>query len=90
MGEDLARLIASKDRAGLVDLLAPDIDFRAMTLLSAETEIVVDRGRVGYTLRVRNPDGLFNVQQKAYFESRGEQISWLRIVCAGYRPVGGE
>lgn len=58
--------------------------------LSAETEIVVDRGRVGHTLRVRNPDGLFNVQQQAYFESQGEQISWLRIMCAGYGPVGGE
>jgi hypothetical protein len=56
-------------------------------LESVETSKVADRERVAYRLRIRNLDGLFLVEQQAYYETDGERIRWLRILCAGYQPV---
>lgn len=52
-----------------------------------ETDSFADRERVGYRLRVRNDDGLHLVDQQAYLSEREGRIGWLRIMCAGYRPV---
>jgi hypothetical protein len=52
-----------------------------------ETDAFADRQRVGYRLRVRNGDGLHLVEQQAYLSERDGRIGWLRIMCAGYRPV---
>jgi hypothetical protein len=57
------------------------------TLESVETSTISERKRVAYRLRVRNPDGLFLVEQQAYYDTEGEKIGWLRILCAGYQPV---
>jgi hypothetical protein len=56
-------------------------------LESIETSSVAERDRVAYRLRVRNPDGIFLVEQQAYYDTDGEKIRWLRILCAGYQPV---
>jgi hypothetical protein len=117
-GERFARAIAAKDAPALLDVLAPDVDFRAMTpgrfweagsareivddvilghwfepsdhidaLESVESETVADRERVIYRFHVTNADGSFVVEQSAYFAVVDDRISWLRIMCAGYRPV---
>ena len=52
-----------------------------------ETDGFADRERVGYRLRVRNDGGLHLVEQQAYLTERDGRIGWLRIMCAGYRPV---
>src|SRR3954447_9813057 len=52
-----------------------------------ETDRFADRERVGYRLRVSNDDGLHLVEQQAYLSERDGRIGWLRIMCAGYRPV---
>ena len=52
-----------------------------------DTDSFADRDRVGYRLRVRNADGLHLVEQQAYLSEREGRIGWLRILCAGYRPV---
>lgn len=52
-----------------------------------ETDAFADRERVGYRLRVRNGDGPHLVEQQAYLSQTDGLISWLRIMCAGYRPV---
>ncbi|HUI49156.1 MAG TPA: hypothetical protein VL119_10695 [Acidimicrobiia bacterium] len=52
-----------------------------------ECEAFADRFRVGYRFRVRNADGSFAVEQQAYYGVDGERITWLRIMCAGYRPL---
>lgn len=52
-----------------------------------ESEVVADRERVGYRLRVRNPEGLFLVEQQAFIEGRDGQIGWMRTLCSGYRPL---
>ena len=52
-----------------------------------ETDAFADRQRVGYRLRVSNADGDHLVEQQAYLSERDGRIGWLRIMCAGYRPV---
>jgi hypothetical protein len=117
-GERFARAIAAKDAPALLEVLAPDVDFRAMTpgrfweaasakelvddvilgrwfepsdhidaLESIESDAVADRERVIYRFHVTNADGAFLVEQSAYFEVVDDRISWLRVMCAGYRPL---
>jgi hypothetical protein len=38
-------------------------------------------------IRVRNPDGLFLVEQQVYLEERDGKIGWMRSVCSGFRPI---
>ncbi len=52
-----------------------------------ETDAFADRERVGYRFRVRNPDGLFRVEQQVYIGDRDGRIGWMRAVCSGFRPV---
>jgi hypothetical protein len=52
-----------------------------------ETDTFADRERVGYRFRVRNPDGLFLVEQQAYLEERDGKIGWMRVLCSGFRPI---
>lgn len=48
---------------------------------------VVDRQRVGYRLAVRRDGQDQILEQQAYYVSDGRQISWIRILCSGYRPA---
>jgi hypothetical protein len=49
---------------------------------------VVDRGRVDYRFRVRNDDGVFAVEQRAYFDLDDDgRIARMHAMCAGYRPL---
>jgi hypothetical protein len=54
-----------------------------------ETGAFADRERVGYRFRVRNPEGLFEVEQQVYIGERDGRIGWMRAVCSGFRPVEG-
>ena len=118
MGARLAKAVATRDTAGLLDVLAPDVDFRGMTpnrfweagsarevvddvlfgawfeptdridaLDDLQTGTVADRDRVAYRLRVSNEAGTFLVEHQAYFDVEDDRITWLRIMCSGYRPV---
>lgn len=118
VGERFARAVAAKDTEGLLGLLDPQIDFRAMTpgrfweessaiavvndvifghwfaitdrieaIEGIEHGMVVDRHRVGYRFRVTNDDGTYTVEQQAYLGVQDDRVSWLRIMCSGYRPV---
>ena len=53
-----------------------------------DTDDVGPRSRIGYRLTVISPDGEYLVDQQAYYETDGDRISWLRIMCAGYLPTG--
>ena len=55
-------------------------------VLAIETDSFADRQRVGYRLRVRNPDGQFVAEQQAYYTERDGRISWMRVLCSGLRP----
>jgi hypothetical protein len=56
-------------------------------VVDIETSTVASRERVGYRLGVTNPTGSYVVEQQAYFDVNNGQISWLRIMCAGYLPA---
>ena len=56
-------------------------------LVQVETDAFADRERVGYRLRVRRDGVLHLVDQQAYLSERDGRIGWLRIMCAGYRPI---
>ena len=49
---------------------------------------VADTRHVAYRLRVTNADGPHAVEQQAYYRAEGERISYLRVMCSGYRPIG--
>lgn len=57
------------------------------SLEALDVDSFADRERVGYRLRVRNPDGEHLVEQQAYLSPLDGRIGWLRIMCSGYRPV---
>jgi hypothetical protein len=54
-------------------------------LLAVGVGAVADRQHLSYRFAVRNLDGEFVVEQQAYFLMEGSTISWLRILCSGYR-----
>lgn len=47
------------------------------------------REHVSYLLRVRNADGDHLVEQQAYYNTDGARITWMRVLCSGYRPLNG-
>lgn len=58
-----------------------------VSIESIEADTVADRPRVGYRFRVTNADGTFLVEQQAYYDVEDDRISWVRLVCSGFRPV---
>jgi hypothetical protein len=55
-------------------------------VLAVETDSFADRERVSYRLRIHNPDGQFIVEQQAYYAARDGRITWMRVLCSGFRP----
>ncbi|HEY2717097.1 MAG TPA: hypothetical protein VGI73_12830 [Solirubrobacterales bacterium] len=55
-----------------------------------ETDAFADRERVAYRFRIRNPEGLFLVEQQAYLSGGEGRIEWMRVLCSGYRPIEEE
>jgi hypothetical protein len=49
---------------------------------------IADRERIDYRFVVRSPDGLFLVEQRAYFDvDDTSRIAYMRAICSGYGPV---
>jgi hypothetical protein len=49
---------------------------------------VADRQRVDYRFHVRNDDGPFLVEQRAYFDlDDAGLICHMRVICSGYQPA---
>lgn len=55
-------------------------------VVALENDTVGDRRRVGYRYAVRNGDGDFFVEQQAYYEVHDGAITWMRVLCSGWRP----
>jgi hypothetical protein len=54
-------------------------------LIALETEnILGQRDRVGYRLRLSNPDGNYALVQQAFYMADDGRIGWLRLVCTGF------
>src|SRR4051812_31067221 len=74
---------AAVDEVILRHWLRPnDVVIELRSLTSGQ---VADRQRVGYRLAVHR-DGTDHVlEQQAYYLADGQRISWIRILCSGYR-----
>ena len=57
-------------------------------LLAVTTGAVADRQHLSYRLALRNADGEFVVEQQVYYLSQGSMITWMRVLCSGFRPSG--
>ena len=56
-------------------------------LVEVETGEVSDRKRISWRLRGRNDDGPFLVEQQAYYAEEAGRITWMRVLCSGFRPI---
>ena len=56
-------------------------------LCSVATSEVAGRDHVAYRLRVARDGRDHLVEQQAYYNTDGEQITWMRILCSGYQPL---
>ena len=45
------------------------------------------RQHVAYRLQVTRDGREYLVEQQAYYDTEGDQISWMRVLCAGYQPA---
>jgi hypothetical protein len=63
----------------------PGDDIR--NLESVSSSQLPGREHVSYLLRVRNAEGDFLVEQQAYYNTDGARITWMRVLCSGYRPL---
>jgi hypothetical protein len=60
-------------------------------VVSVANSAVVDRRCVDYRFRVRNADGLHEVEQRAYYdEDEAGRIASMRVICSGFRPLAAE
>ncbi|PWU44281.1 hypothetical protein DLE60_19740 [Micromonospora globispora] len=49
---------------------------------------LVDRQRVVYRFRVRNANGVYRVEQCAYFDlDEDGRVSRMNVMCSGFRPL---
>ena len=62
---------------------------RITETLAVDTDTLGPMDRVGYRFQVRRTDGEFTIEQQAYYVTDGDRISWLRIMCTGFLPLGG-
>jgi hypothetical protein len=58
-------------------------------VIDVASDRVVDRERVTYRFRVRNPDGDYVCEQTAYYDTDSERIVKLRVLCSGFLPRAG-
>ncbi len=58
---------------------------RVAGVVAVEEDRVADTARVGYRLDLETPDGSYVVEQQAYYRTEGDRISYLRVVCSGFR-----
>jgi hypothetical protein len=54
---------------------------------TADTGIVGDRHSFSYRLQGTNGDGMFVIEQRAYFDIAEGKITWMRVLCSGFQPL---
>jgi hypothetical protein len=64
-----------------------DAGTQIVELCSVATGQVADCGHVAYRMQVREDGDDYLVEQQAYYRTDGSRITWMRILCSGYRPI---
>jgi len=57
-------------------------------LCSVATGRVAECEHVAYRMRVREDGDDYLVEQQAYYRTDGPRITWMRVLCSGYQPLG--
>jgi hypothetical protein len=80
---------ADNPRAVVAEILQQwfENDDTIEALTKTESGAVGDRNSIKYRMKVRNPDGAFEVEQQAYYETDGKRITMMRVLCSGFRPT---
>ena len=81
------------DRNAVLEIMlgtwfAPEDEIEALLELN-ENDHVEDTAHVGYRFALNTPSGPHTTEQQAYYRVAGEQISYLRVLCSGFRPAAG-
>ena len=85
------RFWESHDQGEVIEIMlgtwfAPEENIDAILELT-ENDPVEDTAHVAYRFALTTPDGRHTAEQQAYYRTQGEQISYLRVLCSGFRPV---
>jgi hypothetical protein len=56
-------------------------------LCSVTTGEVAEREHLCYRLRVSRAGSDHLVEQQVYYDTDGPRITWMRVLCSGYRPL---
>ena len=79
--------IAAEDLVDNVLLSWLDVHDVVQQVLSLDRDRMADREHVSFRLSVHTPDGHHLVEQQAYLMVDDGLISWLRMMCSGFRKV---
>lgn len=63
-------------------------DKEIVELRSVSPSQVAGRQHVAYQLLVHTAGTDYLVEQQAYYNAGDQQITWLRVLCSGFQPVG--
>ncbi|WP_209721393.1 hypothetical protein [Marmoricola sp. OAE513] len=83
------RIWEADSSAGVIDVLLgcwfepQDVITEAQVVAGAPVE---DTGHVSYRFALSTPDGAHTAEQQAYYRG-DDRISYLRVLCSGFRPV---
>lgn len=50
-------------------------------------ELVADTASVSYRFNMTTPDGPRTAEQQVYYRAEGDQITYARVLCSGFRPI---
>lgn len=50
-------------------------------------DVVADTAQVTYRFNMTTPDGPRTAEQHVYYRTEGEQITYARVLCSGFRPL---
>ncbi len=64
-----------------------DDDDRITRIVHVDTGVIGSRHRVGYRFELSGDGGDQVIEQQAYYETDGQRISWLRVMCSGFLPA---
>ena len=53
----------------------------------ADGDLVADTAQVIYRFNMTTPDGPRTAEQHVFYRTEGDQITYARAICSGFRPL---
>ena len=85
------RLWEAEDPDGVVEIVLgswfePDDHIDEIVSLT-DGDMVADTASVSYRFNMTTPDGAHTAEQQVYYRTEGDQITYARVLCSGFRPI---